>query len=277
MSDHYSTLGIDRGASADEIKRAYRKMASQHHPDKGGDTATFQNIQQAYDTLSNADKRSQYDNPHPQYNTGNGPGGFQFNAAGGPGGFQFDVGGFNFNDIFGHMFRQHRPGQQTQVFRTQITVSLLDSYNGGSNVLRMQTPTGVKDVNISIPKGVVDGDQVRLNNIIDNAALIVEFKVAPDLRFDRKGNDLYCNQPISVLELIAGTTVEVTTISGKVLSVSIPPKTQPHYQIKVSGQGMPIKGTERYGDQILLLKPFVPDTIDDEIVQSILRSKTKSQ
>ena len=88
MTNHYNTLGVDRNSSPDEIKKAYRKLASQHHPDKGGDTATFQNIQTAYDILSDPQKRQHYDNPQPQ-----GFGGF----SGSPGGFQFHTQGFDFN------------------------------------------------------------------------------------------------------------------------------------------------------------------------------------
>jgi DnaJ-class molecular chaperone len=79
-----------------------------------------------------------------------------------------------------------------------------------------------------------------------------------------------------VLDLITGTTINFTTISGKEFEVRVPPKTQPFMQLKITGQGMPIQGTDVYGDQILLLKPYIPDTIDDEITQSILRSKSKT-
>ena len=103
MTDHYATLGVTKTASADEIKRAYRKLASQHHPDKGGDTAKFQEIQTAYDTLSDPQKRQQHDNPNPF--GGGFPGGHQAGFQGGfPGGFSFNVNGFDMNDVFGQMF-----------------------------------------------------------------------------------------------------------------------------------------------------------------------------
>jgi len=102
---------------------------------------------------------------------------------------------------------------------------------------------------------------------------MVEFKIHPHLRFDRKGNDLYCNHPISVLDLIVGTSFEFTTISGKTFEVRVPPKTQPYMQLKIAGQGMPINGAEVYGDQIILLKPFIPDIIDSRIIDSIMQTK----
>jgi DnaJ-class molecular chaperone len=141
--------------------------------------------------------------------------------------------------------------------------------------LKLQTPNGIHAVNIDIPKSVTDGGQMRYENLIPNASLIVEFRVAPHLKFERRGMDLYCNQQVSVLDLIVGNEFEFTTISGKTLMVRVPAKTQPYMHLKIAGEGMPIPNSSIFGDQILLLKPFVPDIIDDEITQSILRSKSK--
>ena len=267
MADHYQTLGVSKTSTPDEIKKSYRKLASQHHPDKGGDTATFQKIEEAYRILSDPQQRQQYDNPSPQGNP------FQ--------GFRATPGGFNFSgdihDLFGQMFNQHnqRHTNQQPAYRTSIHVTLEQSYSGGSQPLRLQTPTDVYAVNIEIPKSVINGGQVRYDNLIPNASLIVEFKVAPHLKFDRKGMDLYCNQQVSVLDLIVGSEFEFTTISGKALMVRIPPKTQPVMHLKIAGEGMPIPNSSIFGDQIILLKPFVPDIIDDDITQSILRFKSK--
>lgn len=257
--DHYQTLGVDKNATPDEIKKAYRKLASVHHPDKGGDTQHFQKIQSAYDTLSDPQKRRDYDNPSPFAR-----------GQGFPGGFQFNFGG-DINDIFSQMFGNenpfHRPFSR-QVFRTKVTVSLNEAYTGGNHTLKMQTPNGMKVLNIEIPKGVETGNQLRYDNVIDNGSLIIEFYVSPDLRFDRKGSDLYCNQPISVLDLIIGTKLNFTTISGKTLDVNVKPNTQPHMQLRIPGEGMPRRdGT--YGDQILLIKPFIPDNIHNSIIDSI--------
>jgi DnaJ-class molecular chaperone len=264
---HYQTLGVAKTATPDEIKKAYRKLASQHHPDKGGDTATFQKIEEAYRILSDPQQRQQYDSPMPQGNP----------FGGTPGGFNFNFNGHDLNDLFGQMFNQHhqRHPNQPHVYRTSLNITLEQSYSGGSQPMKLQTPTQLYAVNIEIPKGVIDGGQMRFDNLIPNASLIVEFRVAPHLKFERKGVDLYCNQQVSVLDLIVGSTFEFTTISGKTLEVRIPPKTQPHKHIKISGEGMPIHGSHLHGDQIILIKPFVPDIIDEEITQSILRFKSK--
>lgn len=251
--DYYNTLGVSRTASDDDIKKAYRKLAMKHHPDKGGDTSKFQQIQTAYETLSDSAKRQQYDNPQPQFS------------------FSTGAGGFNFNDIFAQAFGHHYQNQtHKQVFRTRVQVTLQAAYYGEEQILQLGTPSGMKSINIKVPLGVNSGDQVRYENVIHDGILIIEFVVLPDLKFDRQGPTLYMNHPISVLDLIVGTKIEFTAINGKVLQVVIPPGTQPSQQVKVSGYGMPI-GNNQYGDQILLLKPFIPATIHNEILESIKR------
>lgn len=263
---HYETLGVPKNATSDDIKKAYRKLASQHHPDKGGDTATFQKIQAAYETLSDPGKKQEYDNPRPQ--------GFP-----NMGGFSFHGDDLNISEIFGQMFggqfRNHAQGNRNQIFRTQVQVTLEDAYKGTTTTLKVQTPVGTKVINVDIPKGVLEGSQLRYDNIIDNATLIIEFRIIPHLKFERRHSDLYSNYQISVLDLIAGTTFEFTTLSGKTLEVRVPEKTQPFMQLKLGGHGMPVPNSNAYGDQIILLKPYIPDKIDDEVMQSILRSKQK--
>jgi molecular chaperone DnaJ len=260
--DHYSTLGVAKNATPEEIKKAYRKLASQHHPDKGGDTHMFQTVQEAYETLSDPNKRQQYDNPQPQ--------GF-------PGGFSFHADHFDLNDLFGQVFRdQNGPRvNRKQVFRTRVDISLQDAFNGTNKLLELGTLNGKKVIDIKVPRGAKQGDQIRFDNVMDNGVLLVEFNMLPDLRFDRKGNDLYCNHSISVLDLIVGTDFRFNTISGKELNVTIRPRTQPYQNVRLQSYGMPIINSSNYGDQYILLKPYIPDKIDSDIIDSILRNRTK--
>lgn len=268
--DYYQTLGVAKTATPDEIKKAYRKLASQHHPDKGGDTAMFQKVEEAYRILSDPQKRQQYDNPSRPFN-------FQ-DFGNHPGGFHFSSNGFDFNDIFGQMFghrqQPHQPRQQ--IFRTSIDITLEQAYFGGEHTMQLQTPNGNKMVKIEIPRGIHNGDQIRINDVIEGASLMIEFRIRKHLKYDRDGHNLVCNHLVSVLDLIAGGSFEFTTINGKTLEVNIKPKTQPHVHLKISGEGMPIyRSNNQYGDQIILLKPFIPDTIEQSIIDSIVQSKNK--
>jgi DnaJ-class molecular chaperone len=265
MSDHYQTLGVARDATPDEIKKAYRKLAAIHHPDKGGDTATFQKVQAAYEILSDPQKKQEYDSPRQQ-----------FGGSGFPGGFSFHTQGFDINDIIGQMFGGgggpfHNPFQQN--FRTTIWVTLEQVYSGSEQMLQMQGPNGVQVVKIQIPKGVENGQTMRFDNIIQGAILLVDFRIHPHAKFTRIGQDLQVTQRISVLDLLAGTSFEVTTISGKTFTVAVKPGTQPDATLKVAGQGLPIQNSTQFGDQLILLKPFIPDKIDDRIIDSIKQFK----
>ena len=264
--DHYKTLGVVKTASSDEIKKAFRRLASKHHPDKGGDTVAFQTIQAAYDVLGDPQKRQAYDNPQSGFREF--PGGFQFSHGGNP---------FDINDLFRQAFGTRNssgPNRNAhQMYRTHISVTLDEVYTGGNRTLKLQTPTGEKLLDISIPKGVHSNSQVKYNDIIENGVLIVEFIVDPHLKFDRRGNDLFATHLISVLDLIVGVSLEFDTISNKKISITVPPGTQPHMQLKLTGQGLPVAGTNFFGDQIVLLKPYLPDIIDKEITDSILRTR----
>lgn len=262
--DHYTTLGVSKTATFDEIKKAYRKLASKHHPDRGGDTATFQQIQVAYDTLSDPIKRQEYDNP-PRQQFMHGPGGFnqaQANELN-----EMFSKFFGQNTQFREMFENRQQFKQT--YRTQIQISLEDSYRGVQHNLKIQMPSGIKVLNIDIPKGIDNGAKLRYDNVIENGILIIEFLIMPNLKFERRGHDLYVNHSISVLDLIAGSSFNFDTISGKTLEIVVKPKTQPYMQLKIPGHGMPVNNTGHYGDQIILLKPYIPDSIDDRIIDSI--------
>lgn len=270
--DYYSTLGISKTADQAEIKKAYKRLASKYHPDKGGDEEKFKDLQKAYETLGDPQKRQMYD----QFGTADPQaGGF---------GFSHGAQGFDFNDIFrnpnspfGSHFenifgqRQHRP--QQQVFRTPFSVSLRQSYTGGRQQIQLDTPQGRKIIDLSIPKGVRTGQQIRYDGTMGpGSVLVIDFHVTPDAFFERKGDNLYSKHNISVLDLIVGHKFKFTTISGTQLEVKVREGTPPNTQIKLSGYGMPtIQGS--YGDQYILLNPILPVTIESEIIDAIKKYK----
>ena len=263
MTDHYQTLGVAKNATPDEIKKAYRRLAAIHHPDKGGDTAEFQKVQAAYETLSDPQKKQEYDNPNP-FGQGGMHGGF-------PGGFQFHMNGFDMHDIFGQMFGQRPPTGRPQQpsYRTQVWVTLEQVYNGGEQILQLNS-TG-ETVKITIPKGVENGQTLRFDNLIKDSILLVDFRVHQHHKYERNGFDLYTVEEISILDFIVGTTLKFTTLGGKQLDVTVPAKAQPGSTLRVAKEGLPFQNT--YGDQFIVLKPVIPAIIDTRIVDAINQSK----
>ena len=268
--DYYSTLGVPKNADTQSIKKAYKKLASKHHPDKGGDEAQFKLVSEAYEILSDPQKRQQYDQPNPFVGQG---GGNPFNMN--------DIFGQGspFGDIFGQRRQQQRP--QRPMFRTQLNVTLRQAYTGAQQSLELQSPHGKKVVNVNIPKGVQTGQQTKYDNLVQpNSTMVIDFNVLSDSWFDRHGNHLVCTHNISVLDLIVGTNFKFTTISGKILNVTVKSGTPPNTQIKLAGQGMPIADARgpnvdsgQFGDQLILLKGIIPATIEQGIINEIVKYK----
>jgi DnaJ-class molecular chaperone len=241
--DHYKTLDVARTATPDEIKKAYRKLASQHHPDKGGNTVKFQELQTAYDTLSDPAQRAEYDNPRPQFSG-------------------FPGGGFNMHDIFGQMFGQ-QSGQTSRRNHVRMTVwiTLLDVAQGGSRTVNVGTSTGSSTVQIEIPKGINDGDNVQYSGVGPGGVdLIVQFRVRPDARWRREDLNLYCEHRVPIWDLILGVETEVINILGHQLVVGVPQGTQPGTTMRLKGHGLQDRHGQT-GDLMLRVQGEIPKTI----------------
>jgi curved DNA-binding protein len=257
MTDHYTTLGVARTATLDEIKRAFRKLASQHHPDKGGDTQKFQEIQAAYDTLGDAAKRQQYDNPQPQFQ------GFGQGA-------QFG----NMHDIFAQMFGGQSPfGQQQQPRRTHVRMSLwitlLDVARGGKRSVALGTQSGTSTVEIEIPLGINDGDNVQYPGLAPGGQdLVIQFRVQPHADFQRQGLSLVTTHKVSIWTLILGGDTEVQTVEGNRLVVKVVPHTQPGTTLRLKSQGLRDQSGQK-GDLMVHIQTEIPMTIAPEIITAI--------
>lgn len=258
MKNPYQTLGVERTASADEIKRAYRKLAAQHHPDRGGNTQTFQDIQSAYDTLSDPQRRAEFDNPH--------MGGMHFGAGFGGQPFNFDT----IFDIFGARF-QH-PQQRMQA-RMTLWITLSDSAQGGRKTVSVGTPQGTQTVEIEIPLGVDDGDTIQYHGIAPGGGdLIVQFRLHPHPGWQRQGLNVVAEQTVSVWDLILGTELIIRDLLGQQLNLTIPARTQPGTMMRLRGRGLRKKnGTS--GDLLIRIVATIPEHIDAEIID-LVRSKT---
>ena len=254
MTDYYQTLGVPRGASQDEIKQAFRRMAAQHHPDRGGDTATFQEVQAAYATLSDPEKRQQYDNPQPQF----GGGGFHFGGGVPPGFEDFFAQAFgNGNPFFGQGFRQP---QRNRNLNLQTTITLEEAYLGKQLVANVGLPSGLEQVlEVKIPPGVRDGTVLRLAgmgddtyNNVPRGDIHLTINIQPHHIYQRQGDDLLRTLTINCFDAILGKTVKFDTLDGKTLEVNVAPGTQPGQTLAVQGYGMPYMADPRMKGRLLL-------------------------
>ena len=262
MSDYYNTLGVPKSATDNDIKRAYRKLASQHHPDKGGDKNKFQELQAAYAILSDPEKRAQYDNPQPQ--------GFHFDFNG-PGGFEQMFGqGHPFGDIFG--FRQQRRQATNRNVQLQTSVSLEDAFWGKELIANINLPSGKEQtVNIKIPRGIHEGTTLRLSGMGDDSVkelprgdILLNVHIMDHPKFVRQGDDLFQEVTISSIDAMLGTTVTLTSIDDKQLETNIPGGIQNESMIGLSGYGMPnFNDPSRRGRLIVKVKIVTP-TLSDE-------------
>jgi DnaJ-class molecular chaperone len=254
MSDHYATLGVSKTATPDEIKRAFRKLASQHHPDKGGDTAKFQSIQAAYDTLGDTTKRAEYDNPRPQF-------------SGFPGGAQF-----NMNDIFGQMFGQgfgQQRRQQPQFVRMTLWIRLHDVAQGGTRPVAVGTPQGQSTIEVEIPLGINDGDNVQYQGLAPGGGdLVIQFRVHPDNTWQRNGLDLVTDVTADIWSMILGSDITVQTLTGSKLTTVMPSGTQPRTLIRLRGHGLRDRSGNT-GDLMIRVMPTIPTTIRPELLEAI--------
>tara|TARA_Y100001972_G_C7645247_1_gene324222 strand:+ start:455 stop:1261 length:807 start_codon:yes stop_codon:yes gene_type:complete len=251
--DHYQTLGVSRDADASEIKKAYRKLAMKHHPDKGGDEQQFKDIQNAYSVLSDPQKRAEYDNPNPF-------GGFG-------GGDPFGSGN-PFADIFGDIFGR-RTQQRAQNFdaQTELQISLEEVYTGTTQ--RIDIGSGLID--LKIPKGVREGTRFTIHGKgpqqdpnLPPGDLFVRIRYRPNFEYGKENNNLIGILEVDYLDAIIGASVNVRHISGRMLSVTIPPDTQPNALLRLRGEGFTDPQSSIVGDFIIRVQVTPPERLSDE-------------
>lgn len=258
MKDHYRTLGIDRAASQDDIKRAYRRLASQHHPDRGGDTAKFQEIQEAYHTLSDSQRRAQYDNPHQRMHAG------------------MSAADFDLDSIFKMFGANFRPQGRQQSLRLQLWISLADVAQGGPRPVALNTARGAANIEINIPPGVEDGDTVRYSRLSpDGSDLMVTFRVRPEVGIQRDGRHIMMEQSVDLWDLILGCEIPVRDLLNNTFMLTVPARTQPGTQLRMKGKGLPDRQTSmsgtptHHGDLLIKIQVRIPQHISEPILSAI--------
>lgn len=274
--DYYNVLGITKSATPDEIKRAFRSLASKHHPDKGGDTKKFQEIQEAYATLSDPEKRAAYDNPNPFGQSSFG-GWQQADMGDVPRGFEqfFHQFGPDLGSIFGH-----QRAARNRNINLQTDISLEDAFAGKEVIASYRLGGGQeRSFEVKIPQGVHDGITLRIAGAgeqsyqhIPPGDAMLTVRVLPHPRFQRNNNDLIEQITISVWDAILGKDIEVTTISGEKLTIKIKEGTQPDAMLRIQGYGMPdMRNPNIRGNHMISIHIHVPTNLT-EYQKNTLRS-----
>lgn len=270
MSDYYSILGVSKNASENEIKSAFRKLALQHHPDRGGNIEQFHKIQEAYETLSDPQKKSAYDNPQPRYQSSGFPGGFSFNFNGDlPDGFEAFFG--NHSPFGAFSFGRRAP--QNQNIQVATALSLEEAFSGKDIYATIQLPSGREQViNITIPPGIHDGTTLKLSGFGDDSIaaaprgdILLQVRVDSHSIFQRNGDDLIQVVEITSIDAMLGKTIVVDTIHNKQLNTEIPAGIQNDAILSLAGYGMPnFNVPTNFGRLLLKIKIRTPTLTEEQ-------------
>ena len=282
FKDYYNVLGVGRGASQDDIKAAYRKLARKWHPDvNAGDAAAeqhFKEINEAHEVLGNPDTRRKYDAlgadwrriEQTQAAGGNPFGGGPFGFGGFPGGFRTARGDSGFSDFFEQFFGAAH-GARPAPRRTRgrdvehtLELSLEHAYHGATRRLSIDRGGRRRSVDVRIPAGVTDGACVRVAGEGEPGAagapagnLLLRIRIAPHPRFTLRGRDLHLTVTVPVTTAVLGGEVDVTTIDGAAVRLKVPAGTQPGQALRLRGRGMPGAGGKP-GDLLAAVQITVP-------------------
>ena len=296
--DYYKVLGLDRSATQADIRKAYRRLAKQYHPDINANDPRaqerFQEINEANEVLSDPEKRKRYDEygehwthaeeyeaQRRQYEQQYG-GGQQYGGFGGFGGFSF--GGFGdftrsegntgrFSDFFEQLFggAGHRSTRQQPMRGTDYEAELHLTLRDAAETHKQVLSVNGKNIRVTIPAGVADGQRLKLRGHGGEAPqggtrgdLYITFRIAPDNTFTRSGDDLYIRTALPLTTAVLGGEVNVPTLTGDV-RMKVGAGTQPGGKMRLRGKGMPKykKETER-GDLIVTFDVHIPNTLTDE-------------
>ena len=275
--DFYKILGVDKKSTADEIKKKYRALARDLHPDKNqGDTALeekFKAVSEAYDILSDSKKRAEYDEARSLFERG----GFRAPTGGGSQGDFSDIfGGGNPQDIFANLFggagmrRGPRKGQDLQ---TESTISFREAIFGTTLELKLAVDGKTRqDITARVPAGVKDGVKIRVKGKgapgeAGPGDLFILLNVTPHPIFSRNGENITLNVPVTFVEATLGADIKVPTLSGDEVTLRLAPGTPTGRVLRVKGRGV-TKGATT-GDLLVTIEVQIPQRVDGEALETL--------
>lgn len=283
--DPYKALGVARDASEDDIRRAYRKLAKELHPDlnpvnRAAAEERFKKVSAAYEIIGDAEKRRQYDRG--EIDASGEPRRTYQRSYAGAGGFGGRAGephpdlNFGFGDVFSDLFGRARAGreagdpfgQRGRDARYTLEVEFIEAATGAKK--RVTLPEGGV-LDLTVPEGVTDGQVLRLKGKglpglrgMEPGDALVEVKVRPHPSFRRSGDDIACEVPITIDEAVLGAKIEVPTVSGRV-QLTLPKGTSSGRVFRLKGKGVRNMTTGNMGDQLVTVRIVLPEKIDDEL------------
>lgn len=264
--NYYNILGVSKTASADEIKKAYKRKVKENHPDRGGDEETFKQINEAYEILSNSNKRSTYDNPNH---------GFDFNR-------QDPFSHSPFSDLFAQFgYRQNLRNKDITI---EAEIELEDIYTGKDLLVQYQLQTGkVETVTVSVPAGARNNDVIRYQGLGDNrnpqfsrGDLLVKVRIRHNHQWLREGNHLITKKTVNVFDLMLGCAIIVETPSQKKVKLNVPKGTKPGTMLSITGYGLPdLHNNLVKGNIIVQINADIPNISDENILDALIGIKNR--
>jgi len=298
--DYYEVMGVERSATQDEIKRAYRKLARKYHPDVSKEKDAeerFKEVGEAYEVLKDPEKRAAYDQLGSQWKAGQDfkppPGwdaGFEFSESGRGRAEDFGFSDF-FEELYGRYQRPQGGARRSAHFRGQdhharVLVDLEDSFTGATRQITLRTPeltpdghvvTRERTLNVRIPRGIRPGQHIRLAGQGSAGAgtggagdLYLEVEFKPHTRYRVDGGDVYLDLPVTPWEAALGSKVEVRAPTGSI-DLKIPAGSQADRKLRLKGRGLPGKSP---GDLYVVLKIAIPPA-DTEKAKAAYRRMEK--